>query len=185
MRISKVYTRTGDRGETSLVGGTRVSKASLRVAAYGDVDELNSTIGMARSVLDDEEIDAVLGRIQNDLFTLGSDLASPSDLEVPRVGERFVASIEELSDRFLKQLDPLKDFVLPGGCPPGAALHVARTVARRAERTAVALGQTETLNPIAIVYLNRLSDFLFIVARLVNRRAGVSEKITDFSDRSK
>ena len=185
MRISKVYTRTGDGGETSLVGGARVSKASPRVEAYGDVDELNSLIGLARSVGDDGEIDEALALIQNDLFTVGGDLASPVEVEVPRVAESFVTTLEELSDRFLKELEPLKEFILPGGCEAGATLHLARTVARRAERRVVALGETEEINTETVVYLNRLSDLLFILARCVNRRAGVPEKMTDFSRRNR
>jgi cob(I)alamin adenosyltransferase len=185
MRISKVYTRTGDGGETSLVGGGRVSKASPRVEAYGDVDELNSLIGLARSLGDDSEIDEALALIQNDLFTVGGDLASPLGIEVPRVVESFVTTLEELSDRFLKELEPLKEFILPGGCEAGATLHLARTVARRAERRVVALAETEEVNSETIVYLNRLSDLLFILARSINRRAGVPEKMTDFSRRNK
>jgi cob(I)alamin adenosyltransferase len=183
MRISKVYTRTGDQGETSLVGGRRVSKADSRVEAYGDVDELNSVLGLARIGLADQEIDQVLGLVQNDLFTLGADLASPLDVEVPRIDGRFVESLEELADRYLDQLEPLKEFILPGGCEAGAALHFARTVARRAERRTVALAGREEVNPQAIIYLNRLSDLLFVLARVVNHRAGVSERMTDFSQR--
>jgi cob(I)alamin adenosyltransferase len=185
MRISKVYTKTGDGGETSLVGGKRVSKASLRVAAYGDVDELNSFIGLARAYLKDAEIDEALSLIQNDLFTLGADLASPSDIQVPRITDEFIATLEELSDRFLEELEPLKEFILPGGGEAGAALHLARTVARRSERKVVALASEEEVSQPVIVYLNRLSDLLFILARLVNKRAGVSEKMTDFSKRKK
>jgi len=185
MRISKVYTKTGDQGQTSLVGGARVSKSSLRVDAYGDVDELNSMIGVARSETNDAAIDEVLGLIQNDLFTLGADLASPAEIQVPRISEQFVATLEEISDRFLAELQPLKEFILPGGSKAGAILHLARTVARRAERKAVALAEHEELNPEAIVYLNRLSDLLFILARAVNHRAGIPEKMTDFSHRSK
>ena len=184
MRISRVYTKTGDQGQTSLVGGGRVSKASLRVDAYGDVDELNCVIGLSRARTTDQEIDDVLGLIQNDLFTLGADLASPSDIEVPRIGEQFTQNLEELADRFLAELEPLKEFILPGGAEAGAALHLARTVARRAERRAVALSEVERLNPETIVYLNRLSDLLFILARVVNHRAGVPEKMTDFSKRT-
>lgn len=185
MRISKVYTRTGDGGQTSLVGGARVSKSNLRVDAYGEVDELNSTIGLARARLNDSEIDEVLSLIQNDLFTLGADLASPSGIEVPRIDKSFIKTLEDFSDKFLKQLEPLKEFILPGGGEAGATLHIARTVARRAERRTVALSEVEELNDQTIVYLNRLSDLLFILARLVNHRAGVPEKMTDFSKRSK
>jgi cob(I)alamin adenosyltransferase len=182
-RISKVYTRTGDGGETSLVGGARVSKSSLRVEAYGEVDELNSVIGFARSLLDDAEIGEVLGLIQNDLFTLGADLASPSEIDVPRINDRFIEVLEHHSDAFLSQLEPLKEFILPGGSPSGSALHLARTVARRAERRTVALSLSEGLNPLVVVYLNRLSDLLFILARVANIRAGVAERMADFSKR--
>jgi cob(I)alamin adenosyltransferase len=185
MRITKVYTKAGDSGQTSLVGGARVSKSSLRVDAYGDVDELSSLIGLARTMPQDEEVDAVLGTIQNDLFTLGADLASPSEIEVPRIDDSFIAKLEELADRFLSELEPLKEFILPGGSQAGATLHLARTVARRAERRAVALFETEQVNSQTIVYLNRLSDLLFILARAVNRRAGVPEKMTDFSKKGK
>jgi cob(I)alamin adenosyltransferase len=185
MRISKVYTKTGDGGETSLVGGKRVSKASLRVEAYGDVDELNSVIGLARAYLKDTEVDEALSLIQNDLFTLGADLASPADIQVPRITDEFIATLEDLSDRFLEELEPLKEFILPGGAEAGAALHMARTVARRSERKVVALSSEEGINPPVIVYLNRLSDLLFILARLINKRTGVPEKMTDFSKRKK
>jgi cob(I)alamin adenosyltransferase len=185
MRISRVYTRSGDKGETSLVGGARVSKGSARVDAYGDVDELNSLIGLARAKSQDKEIDDILAMIQNDLFTVGSDLASPAEIAVPRVEESFVKTLEGLSDRFLSQLEPLKEFILPGGSEAGATLHLARAVARRAERRAVALSATEQLNPEVVVYLNRLSDLLFILARALNSRASFPEKMTDFSRRSK
>ncbi|MEK6323895.1 MAG: cob(I)yrinic acid a,c-diamide adenosyltransferase [Acidobacteriota bacterium] len=185
MRISRVYTKTGDQGQTSLVGGARVSKASLRVDAYGDVDELNCVIGVARARTTDKEIEEVLGLIQNELFTLGADLASPSEIDVPRIEETFTRKLEELADRFLAELEPLKEFILPGGSEAGAVIHLARTVARRAERRAVALSEIEQLNPDTIVYLNRLSDLLFILARVVNHRAGVPEKMTDFSKRTK
>jgi cob(I)alamin adenosyltransferase len=181
MRISKVYTRGGDGGETSLVGGERVSKASRRVDAYGDVDELNSVIGLARAHLTDSEIDDLLARIQNELFTVGGDLASPSGVEVPRVDQLFVTRLEEAADHYLAQLEPLREFVLPGGSIAGATLHLARTVARRAERKVVALSEAEEITPDALVYLNRLSDLLFILARAVNQREAAAERMTDFS----
>jgi cob(I)alamin adenosyltransferase len=184
-RISKVTTRTGDAGQTSLVGGARVSKASPRVEAYGEVDELNSLLGLARARLADAQIDEALGLIQNDLFTLGADLASPADIEVPRITASFVTALEAYSEMFLAELAALKEFILPGGSEAGALLHVARTVARRAERRAVALAAQEEVNAAAIIYLNRLSDLLFIIARAVNHRAGVPEKMTDFSKRTK
>ena len=184
MRITKVYTRSGDAGETSLVGGARVSKAHPRVDAYGDVDELNSLLGLARARLTDTEMDSVLAAIQNDLFTVGGDLASPSSIDVPRVDQSSVKRLEELSDKFLTELEPLKEFILPGGSESGATLHVARTVARRAERRVAALAQVEDINPEVLPYLNRLSDLLFILARTVNHRTGVPEKMTDFSKRN-
>jgi cob(I)alamin adenosyltransferase len=185
MRISKVYTKAGDGGETALVGGARVSKASARVEAYGDVDELNSVIGLARAHLEDLQVDEVLSLLQNDLFTVGGDLASPADIQVPRIEASFVRTLEETADRFLTQLEPLKEFILPGGSAAGATLHLARTVARRAERRTVSLAQTEEINSLVIVYLNRLSDLLFILARVVNQREAVPEKMTDFSKRAK
>jgi cob(I)alamin adenosyltransferase len=185
MRISKVYTRTGDAGQTSLVGGARVSKSSLRVDSYGEVDELNSVLGLARARLQDTEVDEVLSLIQNDLFTLGADLASPTGIEVPRIDAAFVKTLEDYADQFLEALEPLKEFILPGGSQSGATLHLARTIARRAERRVVALAEAEAVNAETIIYLNRLSDLLFILARVVNHRAGIPEKMTDFSKRSK
>lgn len=185
MRISKVYTRTGDTGETSLVGGERVSKSSPRVEAFGEVDELNSIIGFARSYISDEEVDSVLRQAQNDLFTVGGDLASPSGVEVPRIDESHIKALESDSDKFLASLEPLREFILPGGSQAGAALHIARTVARRAERRVVSLAETEEINEMVKVYLNRLSDLLFILSRVVNMREGVAENQADFSRRSR
>ncbi len=166
MRITKVYTKSGDAGETSLVSGDRVSKADWRVMAYGDVDELNSLLGVTRTFLNDDQMDAVLGRIQNELFILGADLASPMSISVPRVEETLIAEMEQVIDGFLEELEPLQEFILPGGNQAAAFLHLARTVARRAERTAVALAQHEEINPGAVRYLNRLSDLLFVMARV-------------------
>jgi cob(I)alamin adenosyltransferase len=176
MRITKVYTRAGDNGETSLVGGKRVSKASLRVEAYGDIDELNSVLGVARAEIDDAEVDEVLRRIQNQLFTLGADLASPAEVAVPRVNSEWVPHIEQLIDHFNAQLPPLEEFILPGGRRGAALLHLARTVCRRAERHTVALSHQEPVGEAASVYINRLSDLLFVLARLVNRRRGGAEE---------
>ena len=188
MRITKVYTKSGDEGETSLVSGDRVSKASLRVSAFGDVDELNSVLGLARSVLDStpifEQIDQELSNIQNDLFILGCDLASPAGTQVPRVNEIMIAEIEGLIDNLLEELEPLKEFILPGGNQAASFLHLARTVARRAERLVVQLAQSEEINHSALIYLNRLSDYLFVVARVVNHRGGQSEHLANFSQRS-
>lgn len=185
MRITKVYTKTGDAGETSLVGGQRVSKADVRVAAFGDVDEVNSLLGVARTVLDDTAVEAVLARLQNELFILGADLASPLEVPLRRVDEALVAELEQLIDQFLAELEPLQEFILPSGSQAGALLHLARTVARRAERSVVALSAEQTINAQALIYLNRLSDFLFVIARVVNRRAGVPETLANFSARKK
>jgi cob(I)alamin adenosyltransferase len=183
LRITKVYTKTGDAGQTSLVDGTRVSKADLRVTAYGEVDELNSVLGLARTTIEDEELNAVLGQIQNELFIVGADLATPPSTAVPRVEEALVTQLEKLIDRFLEELKPLKEFILPGGSQAGAMLHLARSVARRAERAVVALSEREEINPQAVVYLNRLSDLLFVLGRVANCRAGVSEQSAQFSAR--
>jgi cob(I)alamin adenosyltransferase len=180
-----VYTKAGDTGETSLVNGARVSKADLRVAAYGEVDELNSVLGLARALLQDEHIDQVLGQVQNELFTVGADLASPTGTAVPRVEEALITGLEQIIDQLLSELEPLKEFILPGGSQAGAVLHVARTVARRAERGVVALSEREEVNPQALRYLNRLSDLLFVLARVANRRAGSPERAADFSARGK
>ncbi|MCY3973874.1 MAG: cob(I)yrinic acid a,c-diamide adenosyltransferase [Candidatus Dadabacteria bacterium] len=179
-RITKVYTKTGDGGETSLVGGMRASKDSARVAAYGDVDELNSSIGAARSFCSDEEILSVLSEIQNDLFILGSDLASPPGVDAPRIDAARTEKLEGWLDRFLETMEPLKEFILPAGTPAGAALHLARAVCRRAERSAVSLMKKEKTSPDAVVYLNRLSDLLFVLARASNIREGFAEVPVDF-----
>jgi cob(I)alamin adenosyltransferase len=141
MRITRVYTKSGDQGETSLVDGSRVSKADLRVASYGDVDELNSLLGLARVGLADASLDALLGRIQNELFVLGADLASPAGTPVPRVTEELVVELEHDIDALMEELEPLREFVLPGGNQLGATLHLARTVARSHNRRCRALSQ--------------------------------------------
>ncbi len=172
--LSKIYTRTGDDGTTGLVGKERRLKCDLRIDAYGTVDEANATVGMARlHMADHTQIDAMLARIQNDLFDVGADLATPHTKEPPEYEPlRAVASqvlwLEQSIDALNASLNPLKSFVLPGGSPAAAALHVARTVTRRAERIAVELAQKETVNPEAVKYLNRLSDFLFVASRCVN-----------------
>ena len=175
VKLNKIYTRTGDDGSTGLVDGSRLSKDSLRVAAYGDVDETNSVIGLVRLQLENQRLDAMLARIQNELFDLGADLATPlpkdgeADAEyalrvVPEQTTRLETELDALND----DMEPLKSFVLPGGHPPAAYLHQARTVARRAERTMVALSQESAVNPEALRYINRLSDFLFVAARWCN-----------------
>ncbi len=185
MRITRVYTKTGDAGETSLVDGSRVSKAHERVAAYGDVDELNSLLGLARVGLPDAQLDEALGKIQNELFIIGADLASPLTIQVPRVDETHIAELEQLIDSLLEELEPLREFILPGGTQLGASLHLARTVARRAERSIVTLAAREEINEQALIYLNRLSDLLFVMARVANQRAGVREQAANFSQRGK
>ena len=178
----KVYTRGGDRGETSLFGGARVQKDALRVESYGEVDELNALLGVARSALDDEELDARLAVIQSALFDLGGELATPDvdgriarGQSLPRVGEAEVSELEGWIDGLDAELEPLRNFILPGGAPAAAHLHHARTVCRRAERCVVALAREEQLAPVLVQYLNRLSDLLFTMARAVNHRAGRAE----------
>ena len=179
-RITKVYTKTGDEGLTSLVGGARVSKASLRVDAYGDVDELNAVLGIARAQALDEELEAILVEIQNDLFIIGSDLASPPDLDVPRITNKRVEEIESLIDKLLEELEPLKEFILPSGSAGGVYLHLSRTVSRRAERKIVKLMEDEEVDENTLIYMNRLSDLLFVMARIENKRSGFTETFVEF-----
>jgi cob(I)alamin adenosyltransferase len=177
----KIYTRTGDAGQTGLFGGGRVGKDHPRVEAYGDVDELNAAIGLARSIEMMPRIDEVLVPIQRDLFAIGALLATPDhdkmrqQLEKARIDEARITQLEHAIDDAEAELEPLKSFILPGGTPKAAALHVARTVCRRAERRVVHLAQEITLPELAVIYLNRLSDLLFTLARLANRRAGAGE----------
>jgi cob(I)alamin adenosyltransferase len=175
----KIYTKTGDTGETSLFGNTRVSKADARVDAYGEVDELNACLGAARAAGVDEEIGALIESLQKDLFALGARLADPSQHIAARVekvviGNAAVERLEQTIDRLEATLPPLRRFILPGGSSAGAALHLARTVCRRAERRVIGLG-AGAVDPILIVYMNRLSDLLFVMARVVNHRSGVHE----------
>ena len=175
----KIYTKTGDSGETSLFDNTRVSKADARVDAYGEVDELNACLGAARAAGVDEETSALIEAIQKDLFALGARLADPSSRIAGRVtkasiGEADVQRLEQAIDRLESTLPPLRRFILPGGSPAGALLHLARTVCRRGERRVIGLGPG-AVDPILIVYLNRLSDLLFVMARAVNHRAGAPE----------
>jgi len=179
-RITKVYTKTGDQGLTSLVGGARVSKASLRVDSYGEVDELNAVLGVIRSQGVNEEINGLLIVIQNDLFIMGADLASPPDIEVPRVSGESVGNLERAIDKFLEELEPLKEFILPGGNIGGSNLHFARAVSRRAERKVVKLMEQEEVGENVLKYLNRLSDLLFVMARVENQRSGFKETFVDF-----
>ncbi len=172
----KIYTKTGDDGTTGLYGGARVAKDSLRVSAYGAVDETNATIGVAVAGCADQEMIGWLRTIQSDLFVLGGALATPKpNPAVPAIASSRIEELEQLIDRLEAELDPVKWFVLPGGTAVAAALHLARTVCRRAEREVVSLAQTESIETLATVYLNRLSDCLFVMARLANRRAGTAD----------
>jgi len=174
----KIYTKTGDKGETKLFDGTSVRKDDARVDAYGEVDELNACVGAAAAFLEDEEIRTLLADIQRDLFSIGAELADPrhrGSKTKSKLDPARVEILEETIDRFETELPPLRQFILAGGSPPGAMLHVARTVCRRAERRVVALSGQADVDSRAIVYLNRLSDFLFVLARLVNQRQGQQE----------
>lgn len=177
----KIYTRTGDSGDTGLFGGGRVPKDHPRVAAYGDVDELNAAIGVARATGPLPRIDEVLVPIQRDLFAIGALLATPDrakmaqHLEKAQVTDVRIAELERAIDDCERELEPLRSFILPGGTPRAAALHVARTVCRRAERSVVALRRSEDLPEIVVIYLNRLSDLLFMLARVANRESRAPE----------
>ena len=173
VRLNKIYTRTGDDGTTGLVDGSRVSKSDPLMAAIGDVDEANSAIGVARThFAGSDAFDAMLARIQNDLFDLGADLATPVDGDQTyalRVTAAQAEWLEHSIDRMNSALEPLRSFVLPAGEPGAAALHLARAIARRAERSAVAASEKAAIRPEVLIYLNRLSDFLFVAARAVNQ----------------
>ncbi len=175
----KIYTRTGDRGETGLLDGSRVVKSNPRVEAYGDVDELGAWLGAVRAAGVDEDVQAMLERIQRDLFALGSRLADPARRIGDRaaktaVGDQDIVRLEQWIDRLEGELQPLKRFILAGGSSGGAALHVARTICRRAERSMVSLG-ADAIEAELLTYVNRLSDLLFVMARAVNQRAGATE----------
>ena len=186
VRITKVYTRTGDKGETALVGGKRVPKDSPRIDAYGTIDELNSVVGLAR-VFNEESLDAgeahqfldgVLCQIQDELFDLGSELATPPEFfkeGMYRVSESEIDRIEKSIDRCQKDLEPLKSFILPGGGRIGAYLHQCRTVCRRAEREILRLSRSEDINDCALKYVNRLSDLFFVLSRWISKQTGEPE----------
>ncbi len=174
----KIYTKTGDAGETSLFAGGRVRKSHLRVECYGTVDELNSTLGLVRALGVPPRAEAWLERVQNELFVLGADLATPMDANpswLVRMEAAPISVLENDIDSMTAELAPMRAFILPGGTQAAAMLHVARTVCRRAERLCVALAEQEPINPQDVIYLNRLSDFLFTLARWVNLQAGESE----------
>jgi len=178
----RIYTRTGDGGETGLFGGGRVPKSHPRVEAFGDVDELNAALGWALTQTPDTTIRTRLAMLQADLFTIGAHLATPPARgsrpvpALPSLPAGRVAEMEQWINDADRTLEPLRAFILPGGSPGGAALHLARTICRRAERRVVALAATETIEPLIVTLLNRLSDYLFTAARLENHRAGVPEQ---------
>jgi len=178
----KIYTRKGDGGDTGLIGGKRVSKADQRIVAYGAVDELNSIIGLAISFLRQEkpfsDLVDILMKVQNDLFVVGSDLADPSFPEVgmtPRVDEKMASTLESIIDAFESELAPITFFILPGGSVESSLLHQARCVVRRAESAVVLLSKDQPVNPAIVMYLNRLSDMLFVAARVANKMRDVSD----------
>ena len=186
IRITKVYTRTGDKGFTKLVGGKKVAKDAARIEAYGTIDELNSILGLARVFNDDlkdrlpaaQRLDEILRRLQNELFDLGSELATPPDFSYDgmfRVGEDEVKALERLIDELQKDLAPLNSFILPGGGKVSGFLHQARTVCRRAEREILRLSREEELSPFPLKYVNRLSDLLFVLSRWVSKNLGEPE----------
>lgn len=173
VKLNKIYTRTGDKGTAGLVDGSRVSKAGLRMAAIGEVDEANAAIGVAIAALDGGSVSNQLLEIQNDLFDLGADIATPGKIDGSlRILASQVERLERDVDVMNAGLAPLESFILPGGSPSVAALHLARAIVRRAERAAVALNESEPLNPPVLAYLNRLSDHLFVAARFVAAREG-------------
>jgi cob(I)alamin adenosyltransferase len=176
----KIYTKSGDNGETSLFGGKRVWKDDLRIAAYGTVDELNAVFGIAVTEINDKELCSVLQSLQNELFVLGSDLATPADkgnkgFVIPRIAKENYERLEKLIDEYDVKLPELKNFILPGGSNGSAILHLARTVCRRAEREVVSLCKSEVINSEIEIYLNRLSDLLFVLARYQNLISGTAD----------
>ncbi|MEX2236495.1 MAG: cob(I)yrinic acid a,c-diamide adenosyltransferase [Dehalococcoidia bacterium] len=183
VRINRVYTRAGDKGDTALGGGQRVPKDSLRIDAYGTVDELNSVVGLAITSGLNEELTAALLIAQQELFNLGSDLAilqsDKERLQVPTIEARHVKRLETLIDGWNEKLEPLTSFILPGGSPGAAYLHLARTVCRRAERRVISLSREEPVGPYVIPYLNRLSDALFVMSRFENHTRSIAEPLWD------
>ena len=190
----KIYTKTGDKGETSLYGGTRVSKAAARVESYGTLDELNAFIGLAKAEISDEKVLNQLQKIQFDLFTVGSEAATPTDKLILANGknrldlmisEEEISELEHWMDDLDAELEPLQFFILPSGGKAAASVHVCRTVCRRAERAMVHLNETEEVRPELIKYLNRLSDYLFILARYISKISGEKEDYWNPSARAK
>ena len=180
----KIYTRTGDKGETGLIGGKRVPKNDPRIVAYGCVDELNSNVGLVISLLKNKKLFSdlidILILIQNELFIVGSDLADPNysvenEHQTPRVQEKMALHLEAVIDKFDEELKPITFFILPGGSLEASSVHVARSIARRTETAVAVLSKSQTINPAILIYLNRLSDFLFTAARVVNKRLGIDD----------
>jgi cob(I)alamin adenosyltransferase len=183
----KIYTKKGDRGETGLIGGKRISKDDPRIIAYGSIDELNSSLGLSISLLNLKstslfsDLINVLTQIQNDLFTVGSDLADPrynteSEYKALRTEEKMASYLESAIDKFETELTPITFFILPGGSIESSSLHLSRSITRRAETAVVTLSKEQTINPNIIIYLNRLSDLLFVIARLINKRLGIEDR---------
>ena len=176
----KIYTKTGDKGETGLFGGERVSKNNLRLNAYGSIDELNSFLGLAVIEVTNNEVTDVLKDLQNKLFVLGSDLATPeteknAKLKITRLPDSYITDTEKTIDKFEAQLDELKNFILPGGSKGSAILHVCRTISRHAEREVVALKNTENIGENIVIFLNRLSDLFFVLSRFENKYSNIPD----------
>jgi len=177
----KISTKTGDSGETGLFGGKRVQKSSIRISAYGTVDEMNAVIGVALCSVQNNDVKSILGKLQNQLFTVGADLASPleinpKNISIPRVSNQDILNIEAAIDLLEKELEPLRYFILPGGSDAAAQLHVVRTVCRRAEREVVLLAQQEEINQNIVILLNRISDLLFVLSRIENKTSGIPDQ---------
>jgi cob(I)alamin adenosyltransferase len=184
----KIYTKTGDKGDTGLIGGYRISKGNPRILAYGSVDELNSNIGIAISFLGLKDRDLfldlinIMTRVQSDLFVIGADLADPryppgnqQQYNTPRTKESMTSALEDAIDKFESELEPITFFILPGGSIEASVLHVTRSISRRAETAVTLLSKDQIINPLVLVYLNRLSDFLFVAARLINKRLRIKD----------
>lgn len=178
LRVLKIYTKTGDDGATSLQDGKRVKKDNFRIRAYGMVDEINATIGMITADNIDEDIYEILIKIQNELFVLGSDLSNPDlSMKKNRINESMIHNLEEKIDHYEKELEPLKNFILPGGSITSSKLHFSRAIIRRAESEVVSLKANETINTACLLYLNRLSDLFFVLARVSNKRKGIADAV--------
>lgn len=183
----KIYTKTGDKGETGLFGGERVSKDSPRICAYGTIDELNAFIGLAATEVKDESVKSLLNDIQNKLFIIGSDLATPENektkkLNIFRTPAEYYQLLETSIDKYESELEPLKNFILPGGSKSASLLHVCRTIARRAERELVALNSTVKIGDNIIIFINRLSDLFFVLSRYENKVSGIPDTVWKSSE---